>query len=218
MSGQVFGPRHHLDADGARLESRLQHPGRRHRGTECANRRLIEHVYEGRHAHAIFLGAHPHRQLVAEVAGGGLAHTGHAQVLAQGRGLFEVEVVERHDAVDGHAARQVAGAENQVVERPLLLVVVHEEDVVETLVRPVGVAQALGRDQVDARTLAFGLAQERLSLMEGRDTENGQRVSHERDPVQTCMLPSAACVSLMRPPRTPRTARRWSSAASWCFC
>jgi hypothetical protein len=66
----------------------------------------------------------------------------------------------------------VAGAEDEVVELPLLAVVAHEEDVVETLARPVGVAQAFGRDEIDSGPLTLGLAQELLSLVEGRDTEN----------------------------------------------
>ena len=45
-------------------------------------------------------GAHAHRQLVAEMARGRLAHAGHAQVLAQHGGELDVEVVERDDAIE----------------------------------------------------------------------------------------------------------------------
>ena len=143
--------------------------------------------------HAGFVGPQPHRQLVAEVARGRLAHPRHPEVLAQRRRLLEIEVVERDDAIERHAARQMAGPEDQIVELPPLVVVLHEEDVVEAVARPLGVAQALGRHQIHARALALGLAQEFLALVVRRDAENGQRCGHEA-PRTTWgrMLPSAA--------------------------
>ncbi len=82
---------------------RLQEPGRRHAAAELADAFVVEHVHERRHRQAIVLRLDPHRQLVAEVPRRRLAHAGNAQVLAQRRRLLEIEVVERHDAVDGDA-------------------------------------------------------------------------------------------------------------------
>ena len=88
------------DADRARLMPRLQEPGRRHAPAELAHALVVEHVDERRHRQPIVLRLDAHRQLVAKVPRRRLAHARHAQVLAQRRGLFEIEVVERDDAVD----------------------------------------------------------------------------------------------------------------------
>ena len=72
----------------------------------------------------------------------------------------------------------MTGAQDEIAELRFVRIVVHEEDVVETLARPLGVAQTLRRHQVDARALAFGLAQERLSLVKRRDAEQRDRLGH----------------------------------------
>ena len=49
-----------------------------------------------------------HGQLVSKIADGGEAHAWDAEVFAQCRGIFDIEFVERHDAVDGLPASEVA--------------------------------------------------------------------------------------------------------------
>ena len=95
--------------------------------------------------------ADAHRQLVAEIPRGRLAHAGDAQVLAQeGRGL-DVEVVEGDDAIEAFGAGQVADALDEVVGRRALA---HVEDVVDGLARPVGRGQRIEREQQDAAARA----------------------------------------------------------------
>ena len=71
--------------------------------TRSAKRRIASSFTtcdEVGHEDALVPRAHAHRQLVAEIARGGLAHAGHAQVLAQQRRRLDVEVVERDDAIE----------------------------------------------------------------------------------------------------------------------
>ena len=49
---------------------------------------------------APFPGLGSHRQLVPEVPGGGIAHAGDPEMLADHGGLLDIEVVEGHDPVD----------------------------------------------------------------------------------------------------------------------
>ena len=139
-SGRVIGAE---ESDARSLAERILAEARREAAALVTDAKLEAERLRASILDAALTRAHAHRQLVAEVAGGRLAHAGHAQVLAQRRGLLQVEVVERHHAVDGDPPGQMAGAEDEVVEPPLLVVVVNEEDIVQTLARPVGVAQAL---------------------------------------------------------------------------
>ena len=153
---------------------RLEEPRRRHAPAELAHPIVVEHVHERRHRQALVLRLDTHRQLVAKMAHRRFAHAGHAQVLAQRRGLFEIEIVERNDAIDGDLARQMRRAEDEVVHLPALLVVLDVEDVVQAVARPLGIAQAGGGDEQHAAALALGLAQELEPFVIRRQTQDGQ--------------------------------------------
>ena len=136
-----------VDPDGRGVRPRLQHPGRRHPFGKPPNRGVIHDMDEIGDEDAVIARADAHRQLVAEVAGGRLAHAGHAQVLAQqGRGL-DVEVVERDDAVERPRARQMADAFQQILPRDVARDV---KGLVDRLARPVGILQGVDGEQQDA--------------------------------------------------------------------
>ena len=109
------------------------------------------------------------------MAGGRLAHPGHAEVLAQGRGLLQIEIVQRHDAIDDLAARQVADAGEQVVELPLHVHVGHVKRLGDGLARPRRVAEALGGDEQHTAAEAVRFAEEVVALVVGRQAENRHR-------------------------------------------
>ena len=116
--------------------------------------------------------ARAHRQLVAEVARGGLSHARHAQVLAQDRRRLHVELVEGDDAVDVLGLRHVAEAEHHVVDVPGLVDIGNVEDFVDALARPGGVFQAVRGDQQHAAALAPALLQEFGALVIACQADN----------------------------------------------
>ena len=93
-------------------------------------------------------------------------------MLAQHRCQLDVEVVERDDAVDAIAAREMRGAEPDVCHRHVAADV---KELVHRFARPVRLAQLLVGQQQHATALAAAFAQELLSLEEGRDAEDGYR-------------------------------------------
>ena len=118
---------------------------------------------------------HAHGELVAEVARGGLAQTGDAQVLAQRGGLFQIEIVERHDAVDLLCARDVTDASDHHIHLPLLVHVGHVEDFGDALGGPVGLVFETERgEQQHAAALPLALAHKLLPLLVTREAKDGQ--------------------------------------------
>ena len=118
------------------------------------------------------MGAGAHRQLVPEIARGGLPHAGNAQVLAEQRRRLDVEVVERDDAIERAGAGQVADALQQVVARDVAGDV---EELVDRLTWPVGLLQRIDGQQQNRAALFLALAQELLPLLVRGDTQNRQR-------------------------------------------
>ncbi len=114
------------------------------------------------------------------MADGSLAHARHAQVLAQRRGQFDIEIVQRHDAVDRAGARQVADRLDRVRAIPLVVLVRHVKDLVDALQRPLRlVLQALGGEQHDRAALPLGTrAGIRGPSRNWRDTESSSWLSH----------------------------------------
>ena len=129
---------------------------------------------ELRHRKAFVAGLGAHRQLVAKVAGRGVAHAGNAQVLAQRRRCLHVKVVQRNDAVDDLGLRQVADSQQHILQLPGLVFVGYIKDVVERFSRPVRVGEALGRDQQSAASLPLALQHELSSLEITREAQDGQ--------------------------------------------
>src|SRR5450759_1433623 len=112
----------------------------------------------------------------------GLAHPRQAQVLAQGSGRFDIEIVERHDAVDDASARQIAHRLDDVRAVPLVVLVGHVKDLVDALQRPFGLAlKALRSHQHDAASQAFGLAQKLVAFLVTGEAQNVHLRSPELD-------------------------------------
>ena len=139
---------------------------------ELADALAVERVNEVGDEYAAFARLQAHRQLVAEVARRRVAHAGQAQVLAQGCGGLNVEVVERHDAINLARAREVADGARERVERE---VGGHVEEFVNRLARPVGVPKLCARDEHDAAALSLARAHELLPLLVARDAQDCER-------------------------------------------
>ena len=99
---------------------------------------MVEHMNKFRYQHAFFSGFRAHREFVAEIAHGGKAHPGYAQVFAQRRDVFHVELIERDDAVDFLISCREADRIDQTGKREVFR---HEEHFVNRFARPIAVAQ-----------------------------------------------------------------------------
>ena len=161
-----------LYADRRSLRARLQDPRRVRAFGELADALAVERVNEVGDEYAAVARLNPHRELVAEVARGGVTHAGQAQVLAKCCGGLNVEVIERHDAVNLARAREVADGARERVERE---VGGHVEEFVNRLARPVGVPKLCARDEQDAAALSLALAHELLPLLVARDAQDCER-------------------------------------------
>ncbi len=117
-------------------------------------------------------GARAHRQLVPEAARRRLAHARHHEKFAQRGCGLDVEVVERRDAIDPFAARDVG---HPLADVGLGHVATQVVELVDRLTRPVAVAQLLVSEQQHAAPLAAAFAQELVPLPVGGDTEQSQR-------------------------------------------
>ena len=140
------------------------------RGRPVGDLLIVEHRGELRHRDAERPRLHPHRQLVAKAAGGGAAHARHAQVLAQHRGELDVEIVERGNPVDAVAARDLV---HVPADRLVAGVARHRVDLVDRLARPFRADELVGGQQQDGAALRLALAQERVALEIGGDTQDG---------------------------------------------
>ena len=117
-------------------------------------------------------GAEAHRELVPERPRRRLAHAGDVQVFAQHRGRLDVEVVERHDAIEMFSAGEMGRA------RPDVLVGHLAADVVEPVdgvAGPVGVAEFFFGEEQHAAPLTVTLVEEVAPLVVGRNAQHRQR-------------------------------------------
>ena len=203
---------HFADADGAGHRPRLQHPRRRYAIEERRKLSVIQHVDEVGHVQPRLGGAHAHGQLVAEVARGGLAHAGDAQVLADHGGQFDIEIVERHDAVEHARARQIADGVAHVDWVPLSAAIRQVEDLVDRLHRPVRfMLQAFGGDQHYRPALAFAFANEIVALFVAGHAENRHNRNPAEAPTHSRSLLWSTPICAPRPMRTMVFTARISS-------
>ena len=167
-----------LDADGGSLLTRLEHPRARNVVEIILDVAVVHDRNEVRDAHLAIESSHAHSEFVAEIAHGGKAHAGNAQMLAERSRGLHVEFVERHDAIDFLVAGQMGDGLHDIVERNLLGKV---EGIVEALAGPVGIPQFLSRQQDHAAAASLALAHEFLPFFVGGDAEKCQRagVRHE---------------------------------------
>jgi hypothetical protein len=96
-----------------------------------------------------------HGELVPKVPRRRLAHAGDPEVLAQQCRRLDVEVIERDDAVDLTRAGDVADALQQVVPPDVAR---QEEELLDSLARPLGIPQRFGRQQEHPVPLPVALA------------------------------------------------------------
>ena len=160
------------DANRRGLRPRLQDPGRRNPLRPIGNRLMVESVDEVRAGDAGGTRAGSHRELVAKSARPGLAHPGHAKILAQHRGGLDVEIVERDDPVEPLGTGEIGGAVAYLRLRHVAPDVVEPIDRVP---RPVRVAQLFVGQKQDAASLSPTLAEELVTLAVRRDAEKRQR-------------------------------------------
>ncbi len=124
---------------------------------------------------------HSHRQLVAEVTHGGEAHAGYAHVLAQSSRSFHVKLIQGDDAVDLFLSREVGHRLDDLDHGEVCGDI---ENVVETLARPVGIAESLRREQEHAAALALAFAHQFLAFFVGSDAQKGKRSRFRHGPSQ----------------------------------
>ena len=145
------------------------------RSQELAQPGVVQNMNELGYRQPFVAGLGAHGQLVAKISGRAVAHAGHAQVLAQGGRRLHVEVVQRNDAVDLLGARHVADAQQHVFHLPLLLHVRDVEGLVDALLWPRLVGDAMRGQQQHAGALAAALANEVKAFEVAGETEHGQR-------------------------------------------
>ncbi len=162
------------DPDRGGLTPRLEHPRARHSLQIGPDVPVIDHRYELGHRDADFPGPGPHRQLVPEIASGGVAHAPDPEMLAKRRRLLHVEIVECHDPVEFDRPRQPAHAFDDVGHVPTMFDVGYEVDVVNGLAGPLRVLQTARGQQQDPGPRSFGGQEERVALVIAGDTEQGQ--------------------------------------------
>ncbi len=127
----------------------------------------------------MFRRAYAHSELVAEIPRRGFAETGQAQVLAQQGGFFEIEIVERHNAVQFRGPAQMADGKQHVLEVPFMLLVGHVKDVVDAFARPFRRILKTERGQEEnAAAAALCFLKEAVSLVIARKAEEGQGRRH----------------------------------------
>jgi hypothetical protein len=128
---------------------------------------------------SLLLALHAHRELVPKMPGRRVAHPGDAEVLADRRGCFHVEVVERDDAIEAVRARQIRDRSDRFLQ---IRVVTLREHLGEDVAWPRAIEQALDREQVRFRSERGGFAQEALALVVAREAEDVSRHDAERIP------------------------------------
>ncbi len=132
---------------------------------------MVQHVDEVGAADAGAARPRPHRELVAKSAAGRLTHPGHVQVFTQHRRHLDVEVVERHDAIEPLVPGQECGALPDIALRH---VPPDEVEGIDGVAGPVRVAQLVVGEQEDATPLSPALPQELVTFSIRRDAQYGQ--------------------------------------------
>jgi hypothetical protein len=164
-----------FDAHRAGLGARLEQPRGRDARHEFAQAVVVEDAGELRDVEAAVAGRRPHGELVAEVAGDGIAQAGQPHMLAEVGGRLHVVVVERDDLVYHVRAREVTDGVGDV---RLLREVGHEVELVNALARPILVLERLLCDDEDLASQLFGLLNERDALEEAGEAEEGEGLGH----------------------------------------
>ena len=157
-------------SDAGRLRARLQQPGRLYPRHKIVQRLMIQDVDEFRHGHAGLLRLSAHREFVAEIPNRRQTHPRNAQVFAQVSGIFEIEFIERHNAVDRLPARQITDGVNDRLHRQFFG---HEEKFVDGFARPIAVPQFFDGQQQHAAAQLLTGAQEFLAFFVRGDAEDG---------------------------------------------
>ena len=123
----------------------------------------------------VFFGAGAHGEFVAEIADGGQAHAGNAQMLAQSGDIFHVEFVERDDAVDGLRSGGVADGVDELLQSASSSGMKNISSMDSR--GQSRVAQFFDGEQEDAAADRLARAQKFLPLFVGADTEDGERTA-----------------------------------------
>ena len=97
---EIIPGRDRSNADGGGHRTGLKHVRAGHGRQELPDLVVVEYRDEVGYLEARLAGLGAHRELVPEMPGGGVAHARDPEMLADHRGLLDVEVVERHDPVD----------------------------------------------------------------------------------------------------------------------
>src|SRR5205085_2182361 len=116
-----------------------------------------------------------HRELVAEVARGGLTHAGNANVLAQTRDELDVVVIERRETVDLPRAAEITEC---VDDRLRVLEVGEREHLVDVLAAPWFVELLLDCQEDDGAPFLLTRLDELVSLEIRRDADDRDRLGH----------------------------------------
>ena len=147
----------------------FRQPWAREHAHEFADVVVVEDGGELGDGNAALPGADTHGQLVAEVAGERFAHAGQTHVFAQQRSHFEIELVERDDAVESVFSREIADGVQNLLRSEVLR---HGDEPGDGLTWPVGVLELVDREQDNVDAEARGLFEKRLALFVGADAEN----------------------------------------------
>src|SRR5271154_1469673 len=130
---------------------------------------MIEDVYEFGNWNTGFPGPVAHGEFVPKITNGGKAHAGDTQVLAQGRGVFQVKLIKGNNAVDGLPAGKVTYG---VDDRLNWQFFGHEKEFVDGFAWPVTIAKPFDcKEQNTAAQLLTG-TQEFLAFFVRGDAED----------------------------------------------
>jgi hypothetical protein len=163
-------------------------------GTRAMNSRKLVVVEDGaelRHRQPALLGAHPHRQLVAEVAGQAGAHALHAQVIAQAGRHLDVVVVHRRDEVEPGLPHQPGDGVDGVLERRAHALHV---EAVDALARPGIVGVILGGQQRHVGAALLALLDEAVAFEDAGQHQDVERTLgfHEPSGISKCRVNGTA--------------------------
>ena len=176
---QILFVVHFFDAHGRGLRTRFNHPRCRDAIRKQVDFIVVEQRRECRNRYPGLLRFHAHGQLVAEIAGGSLAHARNAEFLADGGGLFHIEIIECDHNVNlalPHQPRHPLYDVADVFRGVLLLL--HIENVIERFPWPCRVAQARFGKQINGIALRLASTQEVFPFEITGDTEKSKWFFH----------------------------------------
>src|SRR6266852_2243433 len=130
---------------------------------------IVEDRGELRYSNAALAGTDAHCELVAEVPGERFAHARYSHGLPQQRGHFEVELIERHDAVKPVLASQVADSVQDLSRSEALR---HGEEFGDAGARPAGVLELVDGEENYVHAETRHLFHKELALLVGANAEN----------------------------------------------